>query len=458
VSTVKRDAKPGQKPEARRVVLGDRSHRNLANALLLEEAVAPRHIRLTIALLCVTIAAFVAWSTVARLDEVANAPGQIVPSGAIQVVQHQDGGTIARISVAEGARVEKGQVLIALDPVETQAELNVSEARHWALVARVARLRAQASERWDAADFSEVPAAHADLVRDQRAILDSHRQAIENQEKVIRAQIAQLEADLGRVKEQISTGQREVGILREVAGIRDELEKDRLVTKVQSLETQRTLVVQEGDLQRNRAQSNATRAAVGEARARLVTLRSDRRQAANDEIGTATAELSQVTELLVKLRKRLTRIEVTAPVRGLVQDLRYRTIGGVIPPGAMVMNIVPVDDVLNAEVRISTSDIGHVRPGQRVRLKVLTYDFLRYGTIDGDLESVSAASFLDEKGNPYFKGIVKLSRAHLGNQPDLFPVLPGMTVIGDIVTDRKTVFQYLARPLVVAFRQGLRER
>lgn len=440
------------------IVLGDRSHRNLAHSVLLEEAVAPRHVRLTIALLSVSLAAFLVWSLIAQLDEVAVAPGQIVPSGAVQVVQHQDGGTIAQIEVAEGARVAKGQLLIALDPVETHSELRVSEARHWSLAAKLARLRAQAEERWDTPAFADVPQAHADLVRDQRAILESHRLAIENQEKVIRAQIAQFGAELGRVEEQISAGRREVSILREVAGIRSELEKDQLVTKVQSLETQRTLVVQEGDLQRHRAQKNATLAAASEARARLATLRSDRRQAAHDELGAASAELSQVAELLIKLRKRLTRMEIHAPVRGIVQDLKYRTLGGVIPPGAVVVNVVPVDDVMQAEVRISTSDVGHVKSGQFVRMKVLTYDFLRYGTVDGELTTVSASSFMDEKGNPYFKAIVRLSRSHLGARPDELPVLPGMTVVGDIVTDRKSVFQYLARPIAVAFRQGLRER
>src|SRR4029079_3405943 len=113
------------------------------------------------------------------------------------------------------------------------------------------------------------------------------------------------------VRRQIDTGLDEVRILREVAGIRSELEKDKLVTRVQSLETQRTLVLQEGDLEKLRAQRSSARGAVAEAQARLQTLRTDRRQAANDELGTAGAELAQVTELLVKLRRRLERIQIT---------------------------------------------------------------------------------------------------------------------------------------------------
>jgi len=452
------DEDPSRDEGEGRIVLGNRSHRHLAHSVLLDEAVAPRHIRLTIALLCSALAAFLIWAAVAQLDEVSAAPGQIVPSGAVQVVQHQDGGTVARIGAVDGERVKKGQVLLELDRVETEAELKVAEARYWALTARAARLKAQSEEKWELPGLDEVPEQHADVVREQKAILESHRVAIENQAKVLRAQLAQHEADLTRVRRQIDTGLDEVRILREVAGIRSELEKDKLVTRVQSLETQRTLVLQEGDLDKLRAQRSAARATVVEAQARLQTLRSDRRQAANDELGAASAELAQVTELLVKLRRRLERIAIAAPVDGIVQDLRFRTLGGVIPPGAVVMNVVPVDDVMQAEVRIASTDVGHVHAGQLVRVKVLTYDFLRYGTVEGHLASVSPSSFIDEKGVPYFRGIVRLNRDHLGAAPNEFPVLPGMTVVCDIITDRKSVLQYLARPVAVAFRQGLRER
>jgi HlyD family type I secretion membrane fusion protein len=376
-----------------RVVLGSRTHRHLAHSVLLDEAVAPRHIRLTIAMLTAALATFLAWAAVSQLDEVASAPGQIAPSGAVQVVQHLDGGVIASIGVTEGERVAKGQLLIALDRVETEAELNVTEARHWALAARIARLKAQAEERWDSAPFGAIPEAYSGIVRDQKQILDSHRRAIGNQESVVRAQAAQLEADLTRVQEQTRTVEREIDILREVAGIRSELERDKLVTKVLSLESQRTLVVQEGELQRLRAQRKALQANLSESVARLKAVSTDRRQAAHEEMGTASAELGQVIELLVKLKKKLSRTDIVAPVNGIVQDLKFRTLGGVIPPGSVVTNVVPVDDVLQAEVRIASTDVGHVRVGQIVRVKVLTYDFLRYGTVDGHVASVSASSF-----------------------------------------------------------------
>lgn len=444
--------------DGERIVLGSRSHRHLAHAVLLEEAAAPHYIRLTIAMVVTGLVAFIGWASVAELDEIAAAPGQIVPAGTVRVVQHVDGGAVARIAVAEGERVTRGQLLVELDAVETEAELKVAEARYWALAARLARLRAQAEGRWADDVSADIPEAYRALARDQRDILDSHRNAIGNQEKVIRAQAQQFEAELARVESQMATARREIRILKEVSSIRGDLERDRLATRMQTLEAERALVVQEGELQKLLAQRRALQANLSESRARLRSLASDRRQAAHDEMGAASAEFAQVGELLVKLRKRLSRVQVTAPVDGIVQDLRYRTIGAVLPPGATISNVVPVDDVLQAEVRIAATDVGHVRVGQRVRVKVLTYDFLRYGTIDGFVAAVSATSFVDEKNTPYFKGIVALTRSHLGARADDHPVLPGMTVLSDIVTDRKSVLAYLARPVATAFRQGLRER
>jgi membrane fusion protein, adhesin transport system len=138
--------------------------------------------------------------------------------------------------------------------------------------------------------------------------------------------------------------------------------------------------------------------------------------------------------------------------------LRYRTIGGVVPPGATVMNVVPVDKVVRAEVRVATTDVGHVKVGQPVRVKVGTYDYLRYGTVDGKVAIVPAFSVMDEKNAPYFKVLVEIPQRHVGASATENVIEPGMTVQCDIITDRQTVLQYLLRPVYTAFRQGLRER
>lgn len=447
------------KPEGQGpLILGSRSQRFLAHSTLLDEAIAPRHIRLTILLACGALAIFLLWASVSELDEVTVAPGQIVPSAAIQSVQHQEGGIVKAIHVSEGQRVRKGQSLVQLDRVETETQLRVSEARYWGLMARMHRLRALVDQRPRAPELDSFPPAYAALAQEQKQLLQTHRNALAQQQSILRAQLAQRQADRSRLREQIDSGARQQEILKEVVDQREALARDRLVRPVELLETRRTLLAQASEVERAKSQLEATTAAVTEIRSRMQSLDADRRQIAHEELGAVRAELAQVSELLVALRERLTRTDIRSPADGIVQDLRYRSLGSVVPAGALVLSVVPVDDVMKAEVRIGTRDIGHVSVGQPVRVKLLTYDFLRYGSVDGKLESISASSFVDDKGAAYFKGQVRLARAHLGAQPQDMPITPGMTVTCDIVTGRKTVLEYLARPVLLAFSQGLRER
>ena len=220
--------------------------------------------------------------------------------------------------------------------------------------------------------------------------------------------------------------------MSEVSAIRTDLAKEKLNTRVQALDAQRN---------------------AGQAQAELLRFR----RTNMDDLNSSSAELAQATEQMSKLKDRLDRVDVLSPVDGVVQDLKFRTVGGVVPPGATLMNVIPLDGKMHAEVRVSPSDIGFVKKGQTVRLKVGTFDFMRYGTIEGKVSMVSSFSTLDEKQQPYFKVIVSLPKNYVGSDEGK-QIDPGMTVQADIITDRQSVLRYLFRPVFVAFSQGMRER
>ncbi len=202
----------------------------------------------------------------------------------------------------------------------------------------------------------------------------------------------------------------------------------------------------------------ATGKALTEAENRLIELDAGARDKALGEMGMAGAELAEVEETIARVRQLVTRLDVRAPIRGLIQDLQFRTVGAVVAPGGVLMQMVPIDDVLQVETRVATRDIGHVRVGQPVTVKVSTYDFARYGTIDGMLHSVSPTTLIDEDDEPYYKALVTLATNHVGKFPGRNPVLPGMTVQADVVTGEKTILQYLLKPIYVSFEGALRER
>jgi multidrug efflux pump subunit AcrA (membrane-fusion protein) len=292
-----------------------------------------------------------------------------------------------------------------LNDTEPSAEYETLKAKYWGLYARVERLRALIEGR--PANFSTVPKEYVKMVQEQQATL-----------KTSQSQISQLE--------------KEIAILSEVSTIRGELSKEKLATRVQALDAQRNLTLAQAELLRYRRTNM-------------------------DDLNLAANEMAQTDEQLNKMRDRLDRVDVLSPVDGVVQDLKFRTIGGVVPPGAILMNVVPSDGQIQADVRVQPTDIGFVRVGQDARVKIGTYDFMRFGTVEGKVTMVSPYSTLDEKQQPYFKVLISVPTKNLGNDPRK-KIEPGMTVQADIVTDHQSVLRYLMRPIYVAFHQGMRER
>lgn len=176
------------------------------------------------------------------------------------------------------------------------------------------------------------------------------------------------------------------------------------------------------------------------------------------ELARTRGELAEVREELVRLQHRVARTEVTAPTRGYVKGLNVNTVGGVMAPGQVLMEIVPADQDLVVEARISTRDIGHVSVGQTAKVKIDTYDFARYGAITGRLKRISATTFQDDKGAPYYKGTIVLDRRHVGTEPQRNPVLAGMTVQAEIVTGAKSILEYLLKPIRNSVDRAFHER
>ena len=395
---------PQEPDKSKRLVLGGRTDNYIAKAILLEEASPPIYWQTTVKLIAYSLAIFFIWALFANLDVVATAPGQVMPIQSVKIIQHVDGGRIATIDVVDGQEVKEGQVLMRLNDTEAGAEYQTLSAKYWALFSRVERLRALLGDR--KADFSEVPEQYKQLVAEQEFTL-----------KTSKEQINQLES--------------EIKILGEVSSIRGDLAKEKLATRVQALDAQRNLSQAKAELLRYRRTNM-------------------------DDLNTSSGELAQVEEQMTKLKDRLERVDIVSPVDGVVQDLKFRTVGGVIPPGATLMNVVPIDGKMHAEVRVQPTDIGFVKKGEDARLKLGTYDFMRYGTVQGTVTMVSSYSTLDEKSNPYFKVIVSIPQNYVGDTDKT--IEPGMTVQADIITDRQSVLRYLLRPIYVAFSQGMRER
>lgn len=449
-------APSGKEAEKEAVKRGGRQTRFLAQSVILEESGGSGLIRWAIVAISLAICAFIGWAAITNVDEIAVTSGEVVPTGRVQTIQHLEGGIISEILVEEGGFVEKGQIVIRMDQAVASAELMQQTARLASLQLQSERLRAIGEGREP--DYSFVGPEYEKLLGDQIRIYRISLEASENRRNVIRDQIKQREAELATFREEEETLLRNLQYLEEELVMRESLYEQGLTSRLVYLDVQKEVNDAVGDLAKLTSERKKSAEGLEEALSRLMELESDTRESALGEMGDLAAEIASLHEAIARSRDRVNRLDIRAPVRGIVKGLEANTIGGVVPPGGLLMEIVPLDEELVVETRITTRDVGHIKVGHPVSVKVSTYDFARYGGIDGTLNDISAATFLDEEGEPYYKGRVVLAQNYVGADPDKNLVMPGMTVQADINTGQKTLLEYLLKPIVSSVNESFRER
>lgn len=437
------------------VRLSRRQVRCLAQSDYLEEAGSPRLVRLATFTIGAMVCGFLIWAGVARIDETAVTPGSVIPSLRNQVVQHPDGGVVTAVLARDGSLVETGQTLLKLNDAAAVAEINRMRARLNGLKLKSVRLLAFATEREP--DFSFAGPEYRGLVEDQATIFRAQVNSRNSQRDVLRQQIAQRKAEQDGFDAREATAGDAVALLEEELKMRETLHKQQLQSKILYLDVQRRVNEARGDLAAVRNERQKSADALAEARSRLVELDTRLQTEALSEMGEVTGEIAEVHQTIVRLEDQIARLDIKAPVAGIVKGLQMTTAGGVIGAGEPIVEIVPTGKLV-AETRISTTDIGHVRVGQPVKVKVNTFDFARYGAVPGTLVDVSASTFVDEQGLPYYKGTIWLDQQFVGADPRQNELLPGMTVQADIGIGDKTLLQYILKPVYASIHSSFRER
>ena len=430
--------------------------RFLSRAILLEESGPPRAVVSTVGIISLFLFGMITWAAITTLNQTSVARGEVRPASSVQPVQHLEGGIVSNVRVHDGEQVRKGQEILTMAPTPATSNYNRILARHTALSLQINRLKTFAAG--EEADFSAYEKSHPLLVQDQKDVLTQQNNSRVAQQQVIMAQLDEKQNELVLLDRQEKTQQNNLAILAEEMKMRKELTEKGLGSKLKLLEIQRSHNQALGDLNQTQARKAGTRASISQVRGNLVALNEKLRNDALIQVDSLSSERAQVTAELTQLRDRVQRLSVIAPVDGIVKGLKYRTIGSVVPPGDVVAEIVPLSDKLVAEVKISPRDIGHVKIGTEVLVKLDTYNFARYGSLSGSLNHVSASSYMDEQGETYFKGVVELPRNYIGTDPASNRITSGMTLVADIQTGKKTLLQYLVKPINNALDTAFRER
>ncbi len=430
--------------------------RYLSKPELLEEIGPPRFLRVFLILVTMAVFGSGAWAAVAKIKETTKAMGEVVPIGSVHAIQHLEGGIIAKIMIAEGDLVARNQILVELDPTAVLADLEATRIRYTGLKLKAERLRAFAAG--EAGAFPAVPARLAHLVEDQRQILAQQVRARQKQKRVLWLKLKQREVELKVMHSEAKKLRREVAILATQRDTQEKLLAEKLVSNLVYLNTLREFNTIDGELQEVVEKADRARQAIAEAKAKIEEVVAGLRDDALDEMGAVRSELAEVAQSIVQAEDRVRRLKILAPARGIVQELAVNTVGSVIAPGAPLAKVVPVEDELIVEARISPVDVGHVKIGDEAKVKITTYDFARFGAIDGEVEKISPTTFKEQDGTVYYKASIRLGKNHVGDTPGQNLILPGMVSEVDILAGERTVLRYLLRPIYQSLDTAMTER
>jgi adhesin transport system membrane fusion protein len=421
----------------------------------------PRHTTIFLIVSVLAFAGFLGWASWAELDEVARAEGRIIPSGKNQIVQSLEGGLVKEIAVREGARVSKGTLLLRIDDTGFASNLGELEAKRISLEAQTFRLRAEAAGQFE--QELVFPSAIADLgpqtVKTELELFAARKRSLGGQMAILVERVNQRKQELSETEVNIERLTTTLDLARQEEKLKAPLARSGVVPKTDIIALKREIADLSGQLEAAKKSRPRLEAAIREAQALMKDQRLSMQQKAQAELSEKVAELEVVRQSMTGASDKVARTEITAPVDGIVNKLNVNTIGGVVRAGETLVEIVPLDESLLIEARIKPSDIAFVHPGQTALVKITAYDFSIFGGLEGVVEKISPDSSIDEATREVFYTVtIKTLANQLGQQNQTLSIFPGMVASVDILTGKKSVLDYLLKPINKARTEALRER
>ncbi|MDP3816085.1 HlyD family type I secretion periplasmic adaptor subunit [Pseudomonas sp.] len=434
--------------------MGDEPLPEVSKALIED---APRVIRLTIWGLIAFVAFCLLWANFAVVDEVTRGDGKAIPSSRLQKIQNLEGGIVAELFVREGQIVEIGDPLLRLDDTRFASNVGETEADRLALLLRVERLSAEVQGRAlvVADEVREKAPGQAD---NEIELFNSRNQQLLDEVAGLEEQLTQRRQELREFASKQQQFRNSLSLLREEIQMSEPLVAEGAISPVEVLRLKRAEVESRGQLDATTLAMPRAEAAIKEVERKIDETRGRFRSEALTQLNEARTELSKIQSTGKALEDRVKRTLVTSPVRGIVKQLLVNTIGGVIQPGSDLVEIVPLGENLLVEARIRPQDIAFLHPGQEAMVKFTAYDYTIYGGLKAELEQIGADTVTDDEGNSFYVIKLRTNKSHLGSAEHPLLIIPGMVASVDIITGKKSILNYLLKPIIRARAEALRER
>ena len=428
----------------------------LALPLHLEEGAPSVYARTALSILSALIITLLVWANVAQIREASVAPGEIIPLGSTRPVAHLEGGIVAEIFVLAGKSVKAGDPILRMRPESGNGEFERYESRRANLLIRAERLAAQAQGRTP--DFTQFLDRWAPLTNEQRAIYASTISEYEADKRSLTEQIEFVRAEKANAGAEYTAKTEQLKIAEEQYEIQEKLIEGGYTSKQSFLNAKTELSAAKAARAAAFAQREQADRNLAKFEADFQRLEAKFKNDSSEERAAAVAELEELAQPIISLEDRADRLTVRAPVGGIVQEVVPSGEGAVIGPGSVVAQIVPADADLVAEIRIDPKDIGHITTGQLAEISVTAFDANRFGKVDGMISFVTPDTFVDERtGLTYYKATVTLDSDTIGAGKFERNLAAGMVVQVQIVTQTRSVMEYILKPVVRSLDNSFKE-
>ena len=398
------------------------------------------------------------WANWAELDSVTRGEGRIVSSVQNQMVQAAEGGVILRRFVSENTVVAEGDILFEIDPVDASSELNRLAQRLAGLDIKETRLRAEI----EGGEFiipADLNARSPMVAMTEQSLFAARRAELSGQLAVLEQRLQQRQQDLRSAETTVGTAERTAGFLEEEIAVVEPLVRDNIAPATRLLELQRQLEQARGERDRALVSIDQARSGMQELETEIANARANYSLRAMDELNTVVAEQSELRESLPRLEERVSRTVIRAPMEGIISRLNFRTPGGFVNTGDVMLELVPTGEALIIEAQIMPQDISRIRLEDDVRIRLSAYDSAKYGSVDGRVIRISPDAVVDERngGMSHYLVDVAIEGELVLDTGEVVTFIPGMTATVDVLSGKRTVMEYIWQPIARVQELALRD-
>ncbi len=398
------------------------------------------------------------WAYNAEIDALTRGQGKVIPSTQVQVIQNLEGGIVSEILVQEGESVKKGDILIKIDDTGFVSSFVESQLRYNELQAKSIRLLAEST----GTPFNASEAIRKnspELIKHEESLYLSNKEQLENSVLMYKNRLEQKKDELKETEARLLNLTKNFELITRELELNKPLVSKGIVSEVEYLKLQREAGTIEGQMRSTKLSIPRLNSIIDEQRNSILELQFKFRNLAKEKFNETKAEMARIESANIAREDKVKRTLVRSPVDGTIKQLLVNTVGGVVRPGMNIIEVVPTQDNLLIEAKIRPADIAFLFPGQRAIVKFSAYDFAIYGSLKGTLTHISADTIYDEASRQnYYLVRIKTDKNHLGEEENKLNIMVGMTADVDIITGKKTVLDYILKPILRARENVLSER